>query len=224
MLSFPPLTTKGLCLGQDDLLILDPLAIVTHFFMVFHKLSKASHLEAEIYFLFRREGKKGLEKCSLGLAFSWLFHVLVAQQEPAQLLQEPSAVCSATYSNCCNDNEMRVVEEGKQEMRQERWRSNKCGTGTTSHWINSFLTFWEGEQKSRASLIQNLVPVTLCALMNYSLCFWLLCLEKYENTFIWFYTSVSTGEVPMDSALQSSWDGQRTSQSHLQPHACKCGK
>jgi len=158
-LSLPPQTAKGLCLGQEDLLILDPLALVTHFFTVFYKLSKASCLAAEIYFtvfLFRRGGKKWLGKYTLCLAFSRVLRVLVLPSRwgLAQLLQEPCVVCSATYLNSSDDNEMRIVEEGKQDMRQERWSHSEHSTGPTSCWVNSLLTSWEGGQKSRASLVK----------------------------------------------------------------------
>lgn len=107
-------------------------------------------------FLFRRGGKQGLGKYSLCLAFRRVLNVLVLPSRlvPAQLLQEPCAVCPATYSNSCDENEMRIVEEAKQAMRQERWSSSECSTGPTSCWVNSLLNFWEGGQKSRATLIK----------------------------------------------------------------------
>lgn len=40
LLSLPPQTAKGLCMGQENLLILDPLALVTHLFHSFIKSLK----------------------------------------------------------------------------------------------------------------------------------------------------------------------------------------
>lgn len=107
-------------------------------------------------FLFRREGKKELGIYSFCLPFRLVLHVLVLPKRwvLAQLLQEPCAVCSATYSNSCDDNEMRIVEEGKREMKQERWSSSERSTWPTSCPVNSLLKSWEGGQKSRASLVK----------------------------------------------------------------------
>lgn len=72
----------------------------------------------------------------------------------SQLLRKACAVCSATCSNSCNDNEKGIVEEGKQEMRQERWSSNECSSGSTSCWVNSLFASSDGSQKSRVSLVK----------------------------------------------------------------------
>lgn len=49
---------------------------------------------------------------------------------------------------------MKIVEEGKQGMRQERWSSSVRSSGPISCWINSLLNSWKGGQKTRASLIK----------------------------------------------------------------------